>query len=41
MKKLDLRKKYKSLYVPPARKVVSVEVPSLQFAMISGVIEPG
>ncbi len=41
MKKLDLRKEYKSLYVPPAGKVALVEVPSLQFAMINGVIEPG
>ncbi|MCJ7513582.1 MAG: GyrI-like domain-containing protein [Anaerolineales bacterium] len=41
MKKLDLRKKYRSLYVAPAKKVVLLDVPELQFAMINGVIEPG
>jgi hypothetical protein len=41
MNKLDLRRQYKSLYVPPAGKVVLVNVPSLQFAMINGVIKPG
>jgi hypothetical protein len=41
MKKLDLRKQYRLLYGPPASKVLVVEVPSLQFAMINGVIEPG
>ncbi len=41
MEKLDLRKMYKHLYQPSARKVEVVEVPSLQFGMIDGEIEPG
>lgn len=41
MIKLDLRKELKHLYVPPAKKVVVVEVPRLQFVMIDGLIEPG
>lgn len=41
IKKLDLRQQYKSLYVSPAGKAVLVDVPSLQFIMINGVIEPG
>ena len=41
MKKLDLRKTYKSLYVPPAGKCALVEIPTLQFAAINGRIEPG
>jgi len=39
MEKLDLRKQYKSLYLPSAKKVELVEVPKLQFAMIDGAIE--
>jgi hypothetical protein len=38
MEKLDLRKQYKHLYKPSARKVEVVDVPSLQFAMVDGVI---
>ena len=41
MKKLDLRRKYKDLYQPSARKVEEVEVPELSFAMIDGRIEKG
>ena len=36
MEKLDLRKQYKYLYNPSARKVEVVDVPPLQFAMIDG-----
>ena len=41
MEKLDLRKQYKHLYQPSAKKVVVVDVPALQFALIDGEIEPG
>jgi hypothetical protein len=41
MKLLDLRKQYKDLYKPSAKKVVLVQVPRLQFAMIDGAIEKG
>lgn len=41
MDKLDLRKQYKHLYQPSAKRVEVVEVPSFQFAMIDGEIEPG
>ena len=41
METLDLRKKYKSLYQPSAKKVELVTVPPLQFAMIDGSIEKG
>ena len=41
MEKLDLRKKYKHLYLPSAKKVEVVDVPPLQFALIDGMIEPG
>lgn len=41
MDKLDLRKQYKHLYQPSAKKVELVEVPAFQFAMIDGEIEPG
>ena len=40
-KTLDLRKKYKDLYSPPAKKVVEVKVPRLKFIMLDGEIEPG
>jgi len=39
MKTLDLKKQFKYLYVPSARKVEAVRVPKLQFAMIDGRIE--
>ena len=41
MKILDLRKQYKDLYKPSAKKAVLVQVPRLQFAMIDGAIEKG
>jgi len=41
MEKLDLRKQFKHLYLPSAKKVEVVEVPEFQFAMIDGEIEPG
>jgi hypothetical protein len=41
MEKLDLRAQYKHLYNPSARKVVLVDVPPLQFAMVDGLIAPG
>lgn len=41
MKILDLKKKYKGLYQPSAKKPVLVDVPNLQFAMIDGAIEKG
>jgi len=41
MKILDLKKQYKNLYQPSAKKVEIVQVPCLQFAMIDGTIEKG
>jgi len=41
MKMLDLKKQYKNLYQPSAKKVEIVHVPRLQFAMIDGAIEKG
>ncbi len=41
MKKLDLRKKYKDLYLPSAKKVAVVEVPDFLFVMIDGRMEKG
>jgi hypothetical protein len=41
MEKLDLRKQYKNLYLPSAKKVEVVEAPPFLFAMVDGVIEPG
>jgi hypothetical protein len=41
MKTLDLKKQFKYLYVPSAKKVEAVQVPRLQFAMIDGAIEKG
>lgn len=41
MKTLDLRKQYKQLYQPSAKKIAFVQVPNLQFAMIDGAIEKG
>ncbi len=41
MKTLDLRKQYKALYQPSAKKVELVQVPRLQFVMIDGAIEQG
>jgi hypothetical protein len=41
MKSIDLRKELNHLYNPSAKKVEVVDVPSLQFLMLDGVIEPG
>jgi hypothetical protein len=41
MKILDLKKQFKYLYQPSAKKIESVQVPNLQFAMIDGAIEKG
>lgn len=41
MKTLDLRKQYKVLYQPSAKKPAIIEVPRLQFAMVDGAIEKG
>lgn len=41
MKKLELRKTYKHLYQPSARKVEIVDVPDLSFLMVDGRIEKG
>lgn len=41
MKTLDLKKQYKHLYQPSAKKIELIEIPRLQFAMISGSIEKG
>ena len=41
MTKLDLRKQFKPLYQPSAKKVEVVDVPPLKFAMLDGEIEPG
>ncbi len=38
---LDLRKQWKHLYAPSARKVDLVDVPEFKFVMIEGRIEPG
>lgn len=41
MKILDLKKKFKYLYQPSAKKMEIIQVPNLQFAMINGAIEKG
>jgi hypothetical protein len=41
MEKLDLRKQFKHLYQPSAKKVELVEVPAMQFTRLDGEIEPG
>src|SRR5574341_2160278 len=41
MKTLDLKKQFKYLYQPSAKKIEIVQVPELQFAMIDGAIEKG
>ena len=41
MKVIDLKKQYKHLYQPSPKKIESVQVPRLQFAMIDGAIEKG
>jgi hypothetical protein len=41
MKILDLKKQYKYLYQPSAKKIETVQVPPLQFIMVDGAIEKG
>ena len=41
MKILDLKKQYKNLYQPSAKRIELVQVPNLQFAMVDGAIEKG
>jgi hypothetical protein len=41
MKTLDLKKQFKHLYQPSAKKPEILKVPKLQFAMIDGAIEKG
>ena len=41
MKVLDLKKQYKHLYQPSAKKIELIQVPNLQFAMVDGFIEKG
>jgi len=41
MKTLDLKKQFKYLYQPSAKKIETVQVPNLQFAMVDGYIEKG
>ena len=41
MKTLDLKKQFKHLYQPSAKKIETVQVPNLQFAMIESMIEKG
>ena len=41
MTTLDLRKQWKHLYAPSAKKVELVDVPEFKFVMIDGRIEPG
>ena len=41
MKILDLKKQFKHLYMPSAKKIEIVHVPRLQFAMVDGAIEKG
>ena len=41
MKILDLKKQFKHLYQPSAKKIETIQVPNLQFAMIDGAIEKG
>jgi hypothetical protein len=40
MKKLDLKKQYKELHNPGAKKVAVVKVPRLNFIMVDGTIPP-
>jgi hypothetical protein len=41
MEKIDLKKKYRHLYLPSAKKVSVVEVPEFNFVMLDGQLEPG
>jgi hypothetical protein len=41
MKTLDLKKQFKHLYQPSAKKIEIAQIPKLQFAMLDGAIEKG
>jgi len=41
MKTLDLKKQFKHLYQPSAKKIEAIQIPKLQFIMIDGAIEKG
>jgi hypothetical protein len=41
MEKIDLRKQYKNLYLPSAKKIDIVDVPSFKFILIDGVVHKG
>ena len=41
MKKIDLKKELKHLYLPSAKEVGVVEVPAFNFAMVDGRLPPG
>lgn len=41
MKILDLKKQFKHLYQPSAKKIEAIQIPELQFIMIDGAIEKG
>lgn len=40
MEKLDLKRELKHLYLPPAKKVVTVDVPAMDFLMVDGQGDP-
>lgn len=40
MKKIDLKKDFKTLYKAPAKEVMEVEVPPLRFLMVDGIGDP-
>jgi hypothetical protein len=41
MKTLDLKKQFKNLYAPSAKKIEIAQVLNLQFSIIDGTIEKG
>lgn len=41
MKTLNLKKQFKNLYQPSAKKIEALKIPDLQFAMTDGAIEKG
>lgn len=41
MKILDLKKQFKHLYQPSAKKIEAIQIPKMQFVMIDGAIEKG
>jgi hypothetical protein len=41
MEKIDLRKQYQGLYHPSAKKIEEVDVPSLKFVMLDGIVRKG